>query len=57
MNGSIPPDTGQPAGYRFAPQMVVSKNDGRGNTLAVWDDWPDTGPAYTYGLFYAIHRV
>lgn len=54
-DGSIPPDRGQPNGYRRTP-LVVSRSDGTGRSLAIWDDWPDRGPAYTYGLFYAVSR-
>jgi hypothetical protein len=53
MNGSIPPDAGQPPGYQRAASSLVSRSDGSNAALAIWDDCPDTGPAYTYGLFYA----
>ncbi len=54
MNGSKPAHSGQPPGFQLPPETVKSKSDGHGDALAVWDDWPTTGPAWTYGLFYAI---
>ena len=54
MNGSIPPDAGNPPGYQRATYSLVSRTDGSNAALAIWDDWPDTGPAYTYGLLYAV---
>ena len=41
----------QRAGY-----SLVSKTDGSNGALAIWDDLPDSGLAYTYGLFYAVHH-
>lgn len=55
LDGSIPPDRGQPTGYQLAP-LLVSRSDGTGRSLAIWDDQPNQGPAYTYGLFYAVSR-
>jgi hypothetical protein len=52
MHGSIPPAPEQPSGFRLAPYSLVSKTDGHGDSLAVWDDWTN-GSGYTYGLFYA----
>ena len=54
MNGSVPPDAGNPPGYQRAGYSLVSRTDGSNAALAIWDDLPDTGPAYTYGLFYAV---
>jgi hypothetical protein len=53
MQGSIPPDTGSPTGYERAAYSVVSRTDGTNAALAVWDDFPENGPGYTWGLFYA----
>jgi hypothetical protein len=55
MNGSVPSRPRQPAGYSVAPYSLISKTDGRGSSLAVWDDWTSTS-GYTYGLFYAVER-
>ncbi len=53
MEGSIPPHPQQPVGFRLASYSLVSRTDGRGDLLAVWDDWPNGG-GYTHGLFYAV---
>ncbi len=57
MDGSVPPDRGQPGGYQRASYSVISRTDGAGRSLAIWDDWPNQGPAYTYGLFYAVGQT
>ncbi len=49
----IPPQPEQPSGYEWNPASVISKSDGYGDSLAVWDDWP-TGSGSKHGLFYAI---
>ncbi len=53
INGAMPGRLDQPAGFQLAQEVMKSKSDSHGNTLAVWDDWPTSGPAWTYGLFYA----
>ena len=56
MSGSVPPDAGNPPGYQRATYSLISRSDGSNAALAIWDDLPDTGPAYTSGLFYAVRH-
>jgi hypothetical protein len=55
MHGSIPSHPEQPSGYQLAQYSLISKTDGRGSSLAVWDDSPENS-GWTYGLFYAVAR-
>jgi hypothetical protein len=54
MNGPAPRHIRQPAGFQLPPETLKLKRDTRGDSLAVWDDWPTSGSGWTYGLFYAI---
>jgi hypothetical protein len=51
----LPLDPIQPPGYQMATYSLVSRTDGHGDSIAIWDDWP-TGSGYTYGMFAAIRR-
>jgi hypothetical protein len=56
-NPTIPEQLLQPDGFQLAGYSVTSRSDDHGNAIAIWDDWPTSGPAWTYGLFYSIkHR-
>jgi hypothetical protein len=56
MNPATPAQLHQPAGFELPSYALKSKTDGHGDAMAIWDDWPTSGPAWTYGLFYVIHR-